>query len=230
MNLSHRHRPPRKLLAAALASAFVAAGALAQAPAAAPPATSAAQDIRDIRGPRPLESSWLLPLLGAALAVAAAAGGAVWALRKRRTLRVKLPHEIALDRLDGTRSLMREGGSREFSIATSVIVREYIENGFDIIATHLTTHEFLNELLRSSHSPIAKHRPLLGDFLQSCDLAKFGGWNLPLPAMDAMYRSARRFVAESATAPPPPRGHSQSAPPPSIPNSTAESYDSLPTT
>jgi hypothetical protein len=219
------------LLATALVTAFLTGGVLAQAPAAPPTASAAApaQDIRDIRGPRPLESSWLLPALGAALSLAVVAGCASWALRRRK-LRVKLPHEIALERLDSARSLMREGGSREFSIAVSSIVREYIENAFGIIATHLTTHEFLSELLQSSHDSVAKNRPLLADFLESCDLAKFGGWNLTRPAMDGMYQSARRFVVESAASQLPPHSDSKLAASKSTLNSTVEPYDSLPTT
>ena len=204
MNRPQRLRAWRMLLATALATAFLTGGALAQAPA--PPTASAAapaQDIRDIRGPRPLES---------------------------RKLRVKRPHEIALDRLDSARLLMREGGGREFSIAISGIVREYIENAFDIIATHLTTHEFLTELLRSSHASLAKNKPLLAEFLESCDLAKFGGWNLTLAAMDGMYHSARRFVVESAAAQTQQLGASKSPPPPSTPITPVEPYDSLPTT
>ena len=231
MNRPQRLRAGRRLLAAALATAILTGGALAQAPAAPPTASAAAPapDIRDIRGPRPLESSWLLPALGVALALALAAGCATWALRRRK-LRVQRPHEIALERLDSARSLMREGGSREFSIAISGIVRDYIENGFDIIATHLTTHEFLTELLRSSHAPLAQNKSLLADFLESCDLAKFGGWNLTLPAMESMYQSARRFVVESAAVQLPPPGDSTPAAPTSTSNSTVEPYDSLPTT
>ena len=236
MNRPPRHRAGRRLLATALATAFLMGGAWAQAPAApptaSPPTASAAApapDIRDIRGPRPIQSSWLLPALGAALALAIAAVCVTWALRRRK-LRVKRPHQIALERLDSARSLMREGGSREFSIAISGIVREYIENGFGLIATHLTTHEFLTELLQQSHAPLAKNKPLLAEFLESCDLAKFGGWNLTLPAMDGMYQSAKRFVVESAASQLPPHGESQSAAPQSTPNSTVEPYDSLPTT
>jgi hypothetical protein len=218
------------ILSAALATGFLAGVALAQAPPATPPAVSTTQDIRDIRGPKPLESSWLLPALAGALALGVAAGCAAWALRRRRKFRVKQPHEIALDRLLSARSFMREGGSREFSIVVSGIVREYIESAFGIIATHLTTHEFLSELLQSSHDAVARSRPLLADFLESCDLAKFGGWHLTLSAMDGMYESASRFVVESAAAQAQPLGASKSPPPASTPITPVKTYDSLPTT
>jgi len=49
---------------------------------------------------------------------------------------------------------------------------------------------------------LSAHRELLGEFLQSCDLAKFGGWNLDIDQMGTMLESARRFIqsAESAAA------------------------------
>jgi hypothetical protein len=229
MKHPHLNRPSRTLLATALATVIAAGSALAQAPITTPAPVSAAQDIRDIRGPKPLEASWLLPALAAAIAVGVGTGCAAWALGRRRKRRVKRPHEIALDGLESARSLMREGSSREFSIAVSGIVREYIENAFGFIATHLTTHEFLSELLQSTDAAIASNRPLLADFLESCDLAKFGGWNLTLPAMNDMYESASRFVIESAAAQAQ-RGASNSRPTQSTPTTTDDTYDSLPTT
>jgi hypothetical protein len=50
---------------------------------------------------------------------------------------------------------------------------------------------------------LAANRALLADFLVSCDLAKFGGWNLSMPTMEAMLQSARRFVVESDVEPEP---------------------------
>ena len=237
MNAQRPQRFSRPLLAAALATVLLSAAAFAQSPAttphvataaAAPPAAAAAQDIRDIRGPKALQSSWLLMALATTLALGVGAGYAAWAWKRRRNRRVKSPHEIALERLESARLLMREGGSRDFSIAVSGIVREYIENAFGIIATHLTTHEFLTELLQSSHAAVAQNRPLLAEFLESCDLAKFGGWNLTLPAMNDMYQSASRFVVESAAAPLPQVASSPPAPPST--QITSDTYDSFSTT
>jgi hypothetical protein len=93
------------------------------------------------------------------------------------------------------------------------------------MAVHLTTHEFLHELLESTLSTLATHCDLLAEFLQSCDLAKFGGWNLRPENMEMMLQGARRFVVESAQSngPSTPLTESPSA-------ASRETYDSLPAT
>ena len=77
-------------------------------------------------------------------------------------------------------------------------MRDYIESRFDLRAAHLTTDEFLHQLLEPADSRLAAHRSLLDNFLQTCDLAKFGGWNLAATDMEAMLQSARRFIVEAA--------------------------------
>jgi hypothetical protein len=154
------------------------------------------EDIRDIRGPKPITPVWLLPLMVIGGIVAAGGGYFAWA-RRRRFQQGKTPHEIALERLDAARALMPAGG-RQFATKVSSTVRDYIEVRFEVLAAHRTTHEFLHDLLDSADSTLAGHRALLADFLQSCDLAKFGGWNLTRDTMEEMLQSARRFVVQSA--------------------------------
>jgi hypothetical protein len=105
---------------------------------------------------------------------------------------------VALGRLEAARTLMQPGRAREFSIEVSGIVREYIERRFHVMAAHLTTHEFLHDLVLSADPALAAHRELLGEFLESCDLAKFGGWNLNIDQMSTMLEGARRFIQSAA--------------------------------
>jgi len=113
----------------------------------------------------------------------------------------------------------------------SSAVRDYIETRFDVRAAHLTTDEFLHQLLEPKDSLLTAHRTLLHSFLQSCDLAKFGGWQLAASDMEAMLQSARRLIVESAAA-----GGSQRARPAAAasqqPSDTVsgETYVSLPST
>jgi hypothetical protein len=201
-----RHFLPRtaKPLAAGLVLLMLGAHAFAQGPSVqqtvSPPngVNASSEDIRDIRGPKPIASPWVIPLLAIAGILVAGSGYAAWQWdRRRRHSVVKLPSQIALERLQRARAFMHPSGGREFSIAVSGIVRDYIESRFQVMAAHRTTDEFLHDSLESADSLLAAHRELLADFLQSCDLAKFGGWNLPQPDMEAMLQGARRFVIES---------------------------------
>jgi hypothetical protein len=157
-----------------------------------------AEDIRDIRGPKYIMPDWVLPaLIGGAVLIALSIYG-LWRWRRRRAAPVLLPHEIALRRLEDIRALMQPASARDFSTAVSDIVRRYIEQKFDVTATRRTTEEFLRELLESSNASLARHRGLLGEFLQQCDFVKFAALSLTLQNMESLRQSARAFVLTTA--------------------------------
>jgi hypothetical protein len=161
--------------------------------------SASAQDIREIRGPKPIASPWLIPLIALSVFLSGAGVWAAWVwYRRRPRLFLQTPVEIALARLEYARELMQPELGRDFSIEVSSIVREYMERRFRVMAAHLTTHEFLHDSLSSADPLLAANRPLLAEFMESCDLAKFGGWNLSIQDMGTMLQSARRFVVESA--------------------------------
>jgi len=165
----------------------------------APAPAEASEDIRDIRGPKFIAPPWLLPAVIAGVLLLALGAYGFWRWRRRRRQpRVLLPFEVALQRLEEMRALMQPGRAREFSIAVSDVVRRYIEERFGVTATHRTTEEFLHDLLDSSHAPLARHRALLSEFLQACDLVKFAGVSLTLHNMESLHHSARAFVLETA--------------------------------
>jgi hypothetical protein len=154
-----------------------------------------AEDIVDIRPPIHIAAPfpWLAWGAGALLVFGVSAG--VWKLRRRRQRR-KLAYEIALERLENTRPLMRESNAEPFSLAVSEIVRRFIEEVLPVRAAHRTTDEFLRDLTSLSYLPLAQHRDSLADFLRHCDLAKFARWSLTVSQMDAMLESARAFVVD----------------------------------
>ena len=179
----------RRIVVAYVAFALQAAVALAK----------AAEDIRDIRGPKAVSGAWFIPvvLVGAAL-VGLWAAYATRKWRHRGADRRKLTlSEQTLERLDGTRSLMQAATAREFGIAASEVIRDYIERRFNVIATQRTTEEFLQTLLQSSNEALARHRSLLAEFLQQCDFVKFAGASLAVTDMEALLQSARRFVLQT---------------------------------
>ncbi len=167
---------------------------------------------------------WLVPALIAAAVLLAAGGFAWWRWRRRRRVpRALLPFEAALQRLEDIRKLLDSASAREFSIAVSDIVRQYIEVQFRVTATHRTTEEFLRDLLESSNASLAAHRNLLAEFLNQCDLAKFAGVSLSRPILESLHGSARSFVIESSKPLPAP-GTAETPP------HMREARDSLPTT
>ena len=203
--------------AAALGLAAIAAAAPVRAQA--PADTAPSEDIRDIRGPRNISPTWLVPALLAGAVALAIAGYAAWRKKRRPVPRTLEPFEIALQRLEEIRTLLDPSSVREFSIAISDIVRQYIEARFKVTATHRTTEEFLHDLLAASNESLAAqrndtlaaHRNLLEAFLNQCDLAKFAGVSLSRQILESLHESARRFVIE--TSKPPPTTETRGVPP-----------------
>jgi Domain of unknown function (DUF4381) len=161
-------------------------------------------DIRDIRGPKTVPpASWVVPALVAGAIVIALCAYIAWRRRPRdaasgRSLTLS---ERTLERLEETRPLMSPATAREFGIAASEVIRNYIEERFDVIATQRTTEEFLQTLLQSSNEALARHRSLLAEFLQQCDFVKFAGTSLAVADMESLFQSARGFVLETGEPP-----------------------------
>jgi len=164
----------------------------------------AEEDIRDIRGPKTVPGSWVLTAVLAGAIAVALCTYAVWRRRhrhsgtRRRSLTLS---EQALERLENTRPLMSPATAREFGIAASEVIRNYIEKRFGVVATQRTTEEFLQTLLQGSNETLARHRALLEEFLRQCDFVKFAGASLAVTDMESLFQSARGFVLETGEAP-----------------------------
>ncbi|HEY4210271.1 MAG TPA: hypothetical protein VGM84_02215 [Steroidobacteraceae bacterium] len=157
------------------------------------------EDIRDIRGPKidAAASRLLIAVVVGALLVAAAA---VYVIRHRRkgapARRLTLLAQT-LARLDDTKPLMQPETAREFGIAVSEVIRNYIEKRFAVGATQRTTEEFLQDVLRGQNEALSRHRPLLAQFLERCDLVKFAGATLAAADLESLFQTARGFVSET---------------------------------
>src|SRR5260370_14457878 len=153
-----------------------------------------AEDIIDIRQPIHIAApfAWLAWSAGVLFLVGVSA--VAWKLRRRE--KRKLAYEIALERLENTRPLMRENNAEPFSLAVSEIVRRFIEEVLPVRAAHRTTDEFLHDLIALPYLPLAQHRDSPADFLRHCDLAKFARWSLTVSQMEAMLDTAKAFIID----------------------------------
>src|SRR5215472_19095590 len=159
----------------------------------APTASPVAQDIIDIRPPIHIAAAFPWLGVGAAALSLVGVSAAAWKLFRRQ--RRKLAYEIALERLENTRRLMREFHAEPFCLAVSDVIREFIEEVLLVRAMYRTTNEFLHDVSLSDLQ-LAPHRETLANFLQHCDLAKFARWSLSIPQMEAMLSSAKDFVID----------------------------------
>ncbi len=207
-----RHRKPSPFAAPAFPVMILLAGysglsAQAVAPATKPAITAvtpvqaanaADEDIRDIRPPIHIPYGWLWAAYTGGGLVALALLIGAWRLYRRHAAAEKSLYQLTLEKLEAARGLMEPLKGYQFSIAVSEIIRVYIENRFKVRAAHRTTEEFLHDLMNESHDGLMSHQPVLAEFLEHCDLAKFARWHLSVAQMESMYESARAFVVETS--------------------------------
>jgi hypothetical protein len=186
-----------------------------------------AEDIRDIKGPVEIPSSWawLGWTLGAlALAAAAYLAARYWLKRWRRRQAPEIlipPHVRARNRLREALQVIHD--PKPFCIAVSDTLRTYLEERFQYHAPERTTDEFLDEL-QSSPLLSAVQKRSLADFLSRCDLVKFAKFEPAETELRDLHDCALRLVEETsplATAGPtaPPRtatGPDQPKSPPAL--------------
>lgn len=188
------------VLFGALAIGLLWAGAaMPSTPPAPAQSTAPAEDIRDVRAPKPLPGPW--PWIAAGGAVALIGLAAWFAMKMRPAVRMPSPREIALRRLEAARKWMESGRARDFCYEMSETIRCYIEQMFRIQAPRKTTEEFLRETLESSQSGLVEHREALAEFLGHCDMAKYAGWQFDGSEMESMLASARAFVTMTSEEP-----------------------------
>jgi hypothetical protein len=154
------------------------------------------QDIEDISGPVRLPSSrpiWI----GGGLAVLAAAGGALLALRLRQARRAPKgakPWDAALQALQRLleSGLAEQGRHQEFYAAITGIARGYVEQRFQIRAPEQTTEEFLQNA--RGHEALAGFAPLLQEFLSLSDLVKFARYHPASGEVTRTVSACRSFI------------------------------------
>jgi hypothetical protein len=164
-----------------------------------------ADNLYDIRPPffflhsRP----WLWIALAAA-AIALLVALWFW-LRPRRLLSPKSAYELALEKLEKARALLREDNPMPYAVFVSETIRSYLGQRFQTPSTLRTTEEFLRQMEADRATPLAGHRDLLRDFLQSCDLVKFARYQPTLTELEQVQQRATTFVTATKPLPTPGR-------------------------
>ena len=188
---------------------FPVADLLADTAPSAPPQSLAvpnSADIRDIKEIIPLTDSFSLWYgLGGCTILVLLLTALILYLKKNRRPKTQQglqAHEKAFTALASVRSLMTPEQSREFAIRMADILRQYIEDRFQLSVYNQTTREFLYNLTANPDTlpiPLEKHEEMLRNWMNHCDLAKFAGYCLTIDDMEQMSNSVTDFITATCT-------------------------------
>jgi len=163
------------------------------------PAPEMVEDIRDIKDVIILPEfnpQWYI--LGGGILLLILLAALFFFLKKRQKKVQSLrAHEKALQALESARSLMTPDNSRAFAVSLADILRQYIEDRFQLSMQNLTTREFLQELMDHPEAmplELQTHDKMLGDWLTHCDLVKFARYNLTKNEIEQMFNSVSDFI------------------------------------
>jgi len=141
----------------------------------------------------------LWAVLGSVAALGVAAFAVWFWRRRRRRARRRNAYEVARTRLSRLLAAPRPADAAAiaaFLVAISAIVRQYLEDRFELRTPDLTTEEFLS-LAGLSSSLSRDHQLLLRDFLRQADLVKFAGVRATEEEMRCSSDLAVRFLEET---------------------------------
>jgi len=159
-------------------------------------------ELADIRPPYFFLHSWLWLWIALGVAAAIALLIALWYwLRPNRQLNPKSAYELALEKLEKARALLREDEPMPYAVLVSETIRSYLSQRFQSPSTRRTTEEFLRTMQIDPTSLLAEHRDLLRGFLQSCDLVKFARYQPTLAELEQVHSSACSFVTATKPVP-----------------------------
>ena len=159
--------------------------------------------IEDLRLLSPPSYAWLFWLAVALLGL-----GVAWWLWRQFARRSAKPEsasapdvwEETLLELERLLPLLRPDQSRAHAIASTSLLRRYLERRFGLEAPRLATEEFLLAAQQSPALP-APHRAKLSGYLRICDLLKFGRTVAETTELLQLHEAAVEFVSASKPAP-----------------------------
>ena len=164
---------------------------------------SGADQLQDIRPPYFYLHSWLwLWIVLAVIGIIVLLVLLWYWLRPYKLLSPKTAYELALEKLERARSLLREDNAMPYAVLVSETIRSYLGQRFQAPSTRRTTEEFLRQMEADRTTPLAEHRDLLRNFLQSCDLVKFARYQPTLSELEQVHQRATSFVTATKPLPP----------------------------
>ena len=136
--------------------------------------------------------------VGLALGAVVVAGSAAWLLRRESVPVAISAYEEAKHRLQQLRTqpLPQPDEVDSFFVELSAIVRNYLEQRFQLRAPELTTEEFL-EVAASSPDLSTQHQQTLQAFLLQADMVKFAGHRPGKKGIRGALDAAEQFVDET---------------------------------
>lgn len=166
-------------------------------------------DVQNIKGPKPLAKApfdkRIIFIVGGVILLILFIYLYIRFLKKRRknieeeSFELKLPsHQIAYQQLKELQEsdLLERGEIEEYFTRLSRIVRQYIENRYDVKAQEMTTQEFLEKAL-GQLSLNNSQKLSLKEFLYKSDMVKYAKHIPPVEQIEDTYNSAKRFIDET---------------------------------
>jgi hypothetical protein len=161
------------------------------------------EDIHGIRPPVYIPNGylWIFWVLGAVALLLAL--WFVWKKWSKKRLQPKAepvipPHIKAKERLQLASQLFSE--PYKFCSLVSDVIRNYLEERFNLRAPERTTEEFLLEM-QGSDALNSHQQAFLTDFLSECDMVKFARFEPTIEELQNLLASASRLVDETAPLP-----------------------------
>ncbi len=127
-----------------------------------------------------------------------------WWIKRRNKVEVPPPppvmipvHQIALQQLNKLKEkeLWQKGEVKAYQSELTHIVREYLENRYQIQALESTTDEIVRELHRKEVSK--SHQDQLSQMLQMADLVKFAKAKPSIDIHEQVWGAARQFIEDT---------------------------------
>jgi hypothetical protein len=197
INIKHKRKDEKKIREAKTSEIFIEVVSILD---------ENASDIRDIKPPVSLNKNYyrLYLIIAITLGALGIAGAIILFFYRRKHKEIgftpePLPaHEIAYNELENLKALnlISKGRIKEYYYGLSNIVRHYIENRFRLMAPERTTEEFLAEMA-ITHKLGEKHKQLIRNFLEHCDLVKYAKYGPNNQEIEDAFNSAKTLVDET---------------------------------